>query len=423
LVAIGLLAVPPGQSAGAGRWGPVEKIAATANLDNHGLDNFDPVYSYRRRPALVDVRANESAVIVWIAPSPAPRRLLVSQRSAAGGWRGAQDMSSGLVGQVGAYDLAVGSQGSASVVWSSTQADKSWIEESHRAGGTWSAPVRVGRGNAPLTTIDGSGVTTLAWSHHGVWVTQRTAHGRHWTRPTRIARQQPGQLHLASSRGGDVAAAWLVGSARVVAAVRPRGSSSWTPPATLDTAIYLDSLRLAMDQSGRALAVWSGTADQLRDYTTYVASARSTPRGRWSTTRDLTTRDLGEHGALVDVSMNPDGLAVASWLQIAGGSDGESVLWADRLGSNGTWAAPARVTRGTETWWDVRPWMDSAGAAHLVASRGRHGIWSFSQEPGAAWRGSVLDHGGLIDATGVGRRMVMVFYRNDALRSRILDVR
>jgi hypothetical protein len=131
---------------------------------------------------------------------------------------------------------------------------------------------------------------------------------------------------------------------------------------------------------------------------------------------------IGEEGALVDVSMNAEGLAIAGWQEAMGGSDGESVLWAARFDPNGTWSAPTRLAPGLQEWFDVRPWMDDAGMAHLVASRWTGGIRVFSQEPGDAWRGSTLNYDGLIDAEGVGSRLVMVFFRKHALRSRILDV-
>jgi hypothetical protein len=180
----------------------------------------------------------------------------------------------------------------------------------------------------------------------------------------------------------------------------------------------VDSVRLAIDGSGRALAMWSGLGDQTRDYAGFVAWARSTPRGQWSRRRDVTQRHIGEWGGLVDVSMNGDGLAVAAWLEITGGGE-RSRLWAARYRGDGTWSAPRRVARGD--WWDVSPWMDDAGVAHLVADRGA--IWAFSQGPGAAWTGTALNSGYLLDANGAGSRMAMVFYRKHALQSRILDVR
>jgi hypothetical protein len=339
-------------------------------------------------------------------------------------------VSSSVAGQLGAFDLAVGGSGSASVVWSTTDGGKSWVEESHLAGETWSAPVRVGRGTMPVTTIDGSGVTTLAWTHKGVRVARRTAHGPDWTGPTLVARQPAGQhftqLQLTSNSSGDVAIAWQAyvgGKDRVMAVARPHRSASWTAPITLDTMLYVNSARLVIDGSGNALAMWSGTADQNQDYGNYVNWARSTPHGQWSTRRPLPDAITGEDGALVDVSMNADGFAVASWLRIEGGSDGESSLWAARFSESGTWSAPARVSPGLQEWFDVRPWMDDAGVAHLIASRWTGPVRAFSQEPNGVWKGSTLNHDGLIDAKGSGSRLMMVFYRKHALRSRVLDAR
>lgn len=321
------------------------------------------------------------------------------------------------------YDLALARSGRDSVVWERKVGTTWRIEESHLDGGAWSTPAPVGRGRKPEVIVDGTGVTTVAWSRSGVRVARRAGHGA-WSTPRRIAGGAVSGLELAANPTGDVALAWTVRYREVRAAVRPHGRSSWAAPVTLGKGAFVTSMRVATGGSGRALALWTVTGiwnEAKHDYRNYLAWARSDAKGHWSTTGTLTRElgelgELGEDGGAADLSMNGDGRAVAAWQQIDR-SDSPAFLWAARFRPDGTWTSPVRVSR--TRWSEPRAWLERKGVAHVVTDR--TGIWYFSQKPGAAWRARALNQGRVIDAHGVGNRLVMLFHRS-TLRSRTLDV-
>lgn len=404
-----LAAGPSGQAGMAARaWGQAEDL---------GVEVDDP-YDDGRAPAIVRVRGNGTAVATWIARDGG--RVTAARRGAGGRWTKPRPLSAALSSRA-TYDLAVARGRLASVVWERRVGSTWRIEETHLRKGTWTDPVRVGRGRMPETGVDGTGATTVAWKDHGVQVAGRPQGGS-WGKPRQVAAGGVGYLglELATNPDGDVALAWVASYDKVRATVRPRGRRSWKPPVTLGKGSDVTSLRLAMGTGGRALVLWTVTgvwSEQQHDYQNYVAWTRSDPQGRWSQTRKVTRR-LGEDGGSVDLSMNGRGFALATWIQIYR-SDARAFLWAARFRPDGTWTAPVRVSNAPVSWDEPRAWLDRDGTARVLMDRSR--VWQFSQRAGTGWKGRKLTRGRLLDAHGAGTRWVMVYHRR-TLWSRALDV-
>lgn len=405
LLSAALLTVPGPPASAADVWGPVEDLGVHVDVYNHG-----------REPALVRVSGDRTAVAAWVAGDyDTPGPVTVARRGAAGGWTTPVAVSADLP-DYATYDLAVAGGGLASVVWERKVGTTWRIEESHLDGGSWSTPTELGRGRKPDAIVDGNGVTTVAWSRNGVQVARREAGT--WSTPRQVASGSASAVLLAANPSGDVALVWTVRYREVRASVRPHARKTWSAPVALGKGPYVTSTRVAVDGRGRALALWTvgGIWDDTRhDYRNHLAWARSDARGHWSKTRVL-TRSLGEDGGWADLSMNGDGRAVVAWLQIDR-SDSPAYLWAARFRPDGTWSAPVRVAR-TE-WWQPQVWLDRRGVAHVVTNRA--GIWHFAQSPGAAWSAHAVAKGKVLDAHGVGDRLVMLFYKL-TLRSRTLAV-
>lgn len=411
LVSAAVLAVvPPGPSSAADGWGAVEDISVST------ID----IYSDSRPPALVEVRADGTAVAAWVSgDDETPGPVVVSLRDAGVGWTAPQALSAALP-EAARYDLAVGSTGLASVVWERRTGSTWRIEESHLSGGLWSATQRVATGRDPHVVVDASGVATVAWSNRGLRVARRSAGGS-WSAARRIGDRTPWLVDLASNAQGDVAVAWSDRSHSVKAAVRPVGRKEFRRTQTLGKGPSVTSLRAAVDRRGRAVALWSVTGiwnESRHDYENYVAWARSSAEGQWSASRVL-TRHLGEDGGAVDLSLNRRGAGVATWVQTYR-SDSPTYLWAARLGRNGRWNKPARVSTKPVAWGEIHAWLDSGGTAHALAARAGS-IREYSQRPGGGWTGTSVAAGTLLDADGLGHRCVLLFYRHGVLRSRAFD--
>lgn len=404
-----LVVVPPGPTSAAARsWGPAEDLGVTVAAP----------YTDRRAPAIVRVRGNGTAVAAWVARGDG--RVTAARRGAGGRWTTPRPLSA-VLSSGASYDLAVARGRLASVVWERKVGSTWRIEETHLEGGTWTDPVRVGRGRMPETVVDGTGATTAAWRDHGVQVAGRARDGS-WGKTRQVAAGGVSYmgLELATNPDGDVALAWVSSYDKVRATVRPHGRRSWKPPVTLGKGPGVTSMRLAMGAGGRALVLWTVTgvwSEQQHDYQNYVASARSDRHGQWSPTRKVTRR-LGEDGGSVDLSMNGRGFALATWIQIYR-SDARAFLWAARFRPDGTWTAPVRVSKAPVSWEEPRAWLDRDGKAFVLVDRSR--IWQFSQQAGAGWKGRKLTRGRLLDVHGAGSRLVMVHHRK-TLWFRALDV-
>jgi hypothetical protein len=377
-----------------GTWGPTEVVA-------------DATASGEGQSALVRVRAGGSAVAAWKHANT----VMVARRGAAGHWTAPAAVSPSFL-QPSPYDLAVGPDGAASVVWQQRVGGQWRVEESHLSSGDWTSPRSLAAGTSPRTTIDGRGTTTVVWSGPGVRSARRQPGGG-WRLQPIVRNGTVRLLKVGSNADGDVVAAWHDGNV-VRSSLRPHGGR-WTLPHSWAPFGHerpiINGLQAGVDGRGRALVVWSTTGvwkAATHEYGNYVAWARSTQAGSWSPVRKV-TGSLGEDGGDLDMSMNASGSAVAVWFQVYR-SDSPAFVWAARFRPAGAWSAPLRISPRSAEWPGPRVWLDAHGEAHAFVENGWGRILAFHQSPGASWSPpNVLGDGRLADADGRGVNLVVVY--------------
>src|SRR5262245_57606832 len=144
-------------------------------------------------------------------------------------------------------------------------------------------------------------------------------------RPVRRARRR----RPAASRGRRVAAtlAVLLAIALVAAGA---ANAQWTPPFDISGGVTADQLpQVAVDQSGRAIVVWTGHDGPGGDL--MVHARRIEADGTLGPIQDVTDRD--EFGLDAPVAVDPAGNAMVSWTSIDGG---DSLVRSRRIAANGT---------------------------------------------------------------------------------------
>jgi hypothetical protein len=196
--------------------------------------------------------------------------------------------------------LVLDARGDAIAVWSQTLSHRrgELVKSAFRpAGGSWRRPATIGRpqelSGVPHIAVDPSGDAIVAWATYGrfnhccataVQAVIKPVGGR-WRRPVTIAHnQRTGDVQVAFGRHGNATAVWSTykghaSRGTVQSASRPAGGS-WKAPVTIASAAWgFDSLRLALDPRGDALAAWKVITAPPSP--SYVQTAMATPQGGW----------------------------------------------------------------------------------------------------------------------------------------------
>jgi hypothetical protein len=373
LLAAGGLLAPPVLASGAAAptWGPEEPVAVV------------PVDTYDSYPTpAVAVGTDGTAAAVWLAPRSAGGvRVVATRRAPDGGWSEPVPLS-GRVRENAGSDVAVGPDGTVSVVWVRSTDAGLGVELARldASGAVEVAPV--GTGRLPEVVVDRDGRTTVAWVADGaLQVRERSAAGA-WTARRGLASRSVWSQDLAVNGSGTAVVAWFEWKGqRLRSSIRPAGKR-WQRPQTLMADTRVRAQHAAVDSAGRAMVLWT-TADEwrpaMREYRNGVAWARTGRDGDWSATRYL-NRTVGEDGVLLDVATNPRGDGVALWLEGGLGGDDPYTLQAARFTTKGRWAATSRIAR---SWPAASAYVGADRVARVLVDTGW--IRVTEQRPGAEW--------------------------------------
>lgn len=174
--------------------------------------------------------------------------------------------------------------------------------------------------------VDAAGVTTVAWlapTATPSWSVRvaRAGPGGGWSKVALLARTNANwefPVRVAGNPRGDVLVTYPGRSQRSLRVVRRPSGGPWSGPVNVSGALgYLCDWDVALDPSGRALAVWSRSRGP-GDWGRGLDVALMTRTGHWrAPTRLSSARTLDGHARLAAMD-NGDALAV--WSQKAGSS-------------------------------------------------------------------------------------------------------
>jgi PKD domain len=306
----------------------------------------------------MELDAQGNAVAVWTAYYGTGRRTQAAVRPVGGSWStpitfSVPDEKSGWNPRV-----AVGANGDAVAVWSSTRLSAERqisMAATREAGGGWSEPVPlsltgdddIGISYQPTVVVDAEGTATAIWVEDTEYAsairTSTRPRGGDWSEPVELtAREERAgeRPQLAVNAQGDVTAVWnwhefgyLDGI--IQSATRPAGGE-WSAPVDLsDDALLSLKPQVAVDAQGDAVAVWKSDEG--------VQAARRTAGAGWGAAADLDADGSGP-----DVAIDPQGIATAVW---ESHDNVGRVVHASTSAPGGAWSAPVDLSVRDEAPW------------------------------------------------------------------------
>jgi hypothetical protein len=290
--------------------------------------------------------------------------------------------------------VAISETGEAVAIWERFGFSGSIVQVSTWSGeGGWSAPIRISRGPSahdPQLAITPSGMAIAVWRRYvkGRYVLEESVRppGQAWSAQRAISSPSPelAGIRVAIDASGTATAVWVVrnrkGSVIRTSTRSPLGN--WSAPVALSRERENGlQPQLAINAGGEALVAWEGGGRR----TDFVASASRAPSGAWSPPVRLTASD--GHAGSVQVGLDDNGEAVAFWERSVGEQD--SVLSSFRP-RDGAWSTPLSLASPREDASSPRLAVNPAGeavAAWLVRREDRSLLRSASRLPGGAWSG------------------------------------
>ena len=283
----------------------------------------------------VDRRGNATAIVLGSTSTGLAVR--VAFKPAGRAWRRPVTIGTGNGYGV---QLALDAEGDAIAVWRHTlgHGRLELVQSAFRpVGGSWRRPVTIGHlgdGTAAQVAVDPRGDAIVVWAGWtrpnrccmtAVRAVFKPAGGR-WRRPVTLAHNEgTSGVRVAFGRHGKATAVWSVNAAGVPApfiavqsASRPAGGS-WGGPVTIASpGSRIESLRLALDPRGDALAVWWVTPAP--EIPSDMQAAITSPRGIWQPPISLGggPSPLTGFDVAAGAALDSQGNAVAVWLHDLG---------------------------------------------------------------------------------------------------------
>jgi hypothetical protein len=218
----------------------------------------------------------------------------------------------------GEPSAAINAAGDAVVVWPwrNEQTGQRLVQAAYRpAGGRWSSPVDLGRTldgalpPRPQVAIDGAGNAVVVWvgdsGRRSLETAAFTRAATSWSPPATVVASGASGPDLAADPRGNAVVVWRnEGTRRIEASVRP-AAAAWQPRTFVSLADpSLDAVdasgpRVAIDESGHAIAVWQrGTGN--------VAVETADLTGGWAPTLTNTRRPAIRGRARVGTTLGCD---------------------------------------------------------------------------------------------------------------------
>ena len=296
------------------------KWSEPVTLSTAGADAWDPQ---------VAIGPHGMAVVAWRQADGTGHQVQATTRVAYGPWSSPVTLST-VGGDAWDPRVAVGSDSTATVVWSQSDGSNERVQATTRAlNGSWSSPVTLSEAGEdarnPQVAVGSDGAATAVW--HGsdggsdrIQASSRPAKGV-WSTPATLTTVS-GNVYdpqVAVDPDGMVTAVWSWWSGdygQVQTASQPPGGT-WSRPVTLSGCCEDAQVpRIAAGPAGRATALWRGPQDGVYGY---LLAATRTPDGSWSAPIIVSGDSLRAYGA--QVAAGSDGTVAAVWERRDGADD------------------------------------------------------------------------------------------------------
>lgn len=300
----------------------------------------------------VAVDANGNAIAVWEQFDGIRVNVWANRFTPAEGWGDARPIEIDDAGDSFDAAVAVDPDGNAIAVWVATHAGRADIVANRFVPTEgWGAVELIEMDNAgdayePDAAIGPNGDAIAVWTqsdgaHYNIWANQFTP-TRGWGIPIRveaIGGDDAGYPQVAVDRSGNATAIWeqLEGAEYHIWSGRFTPAGGWSVAGLVQLGNVADAHypQIALDFEGRGVAVWQ----QWDGVEYHVWANRFAPADGWGKAGLIQADETGDSSG-VEVTVGPDGNAVAVWQQSDGTRDG---IWANRFTSTEGWATAERI--------------------------------------------------------------------------------
>ena len=293
------------------------------------------------------------------------------------------------------HQIAVDSAGNAIAVWSDVVRNPGysiWASRYDTAAGRWSTGQRIQTdptywNSHPQVAVSSSGSAVVVWSHFNgsntnVWANRFNVGTDSWGTAEQIETIDTGDaynLRVAIDNSGNAIAVWSKsdGSRRNIWANRyEAGAGSWGAAELIENDNSGDARdpQVGFDRHGNAIAVWTQSDGSLSNI---WANRYDAGAGSWGAA-ELIENDNSGDARSPQVGLDRDGNAIAAWIQPDGSRYNS---WANRYDAIiGSWGAAELIqTDNIEVAENLRIGVDREGNALAVWNQwdGRLGhIWA-----------------------------------------------
>ncbi len=281
-----------------------------------------------------------------------------------------------------------------------------------REDDAWQAPHELGEGAIGDVAIDNSGAVTVAWATSDRVVTVARRVGGQWENPQVLSRDGESP-EVAVNRHGDLALVWTTWEG-VGVALRPHDTGRWTPPSSIHGPWHPEDAKVAIDDLGRALAMWPRSEEEESFARRHLAWARTTNDGTWTSAQYLDVHARADLiGDMLGLSMNPEGQAVAAW------SSDDAGFRVARFSFTGGWTAPQKRAIYS---YEPTALMTPSGSAIVMMNFSEFPHWVY-RKPASSWTvGGRVTSRDPLDSYGQGQQMSVLYQVGDTLTARFINV-
>jgi PKD domain len=341
--------------------------------------NISEVSEHTGSPHVV-LDSEGNATAVWDRWSGVDTVVESAYRPAGESWGAPENLSEPeLEGEIvpGANDaqsaqIAVDRNNNVTVLWERYAGTKLVLESVDRpAGGSWTAPVKVGEVNLgaapePWIAVDWEGRATAVWKDSGVIEAAFRPFGGSWETPVPLSPEESFTPQAAMDARGDTTVVWMHfdGSHYVVeSAYRPEGASWETPTLVSQAGEDGGNPHVALDAAGDSLVAWRGE-DEGEEF---VRAAYRPVGGSWSAAADVSAE--GEAVEAVRDAVDPQGNAIVAWSGDMGNAGEYSIAHAAFKPLGGSWQAPVGLSSDGGNAFPSDVVFDTSGNAALIWQR------------------------------------------------------
>lgn len=302
-----------------------DQMVQTATFNGTGWGaaaNLLPAVGTGIRSPRIAIDNLDRTIAVWVQEIGGIAVLRESRRGATGAWSAPTSVSAASEAVADGVELAVDAAGNAVAAWVAPLGGVPTVRAARFvvAGGAWSAATSVGAaGRSPhalRVALNQAGTVAFVafrgfdGANDLLRAARLDAIAGTWSTPVDVS--QPGQnvsdLDIAVDEAGRAVAVWsrFDGTRRTIQTARHTGA--WSTPANRTAGVDTGEARIDTDAAGNAVAVWTVADGSIHRV---QSSSYSVATGSWTSPVNVSTTD--QDAAAPRVRVHNDGAAVAVW--------------------------------------------------------------------------------------------------------------